>query len=30
LRWFEWDDLPPGAAPELTRLIDIARLRLGQ
>jgi coenzyme F420-0:L-glutamate ligase len=28
LRWFGWDDLPPGTSPELPALIDIARSRL--
>ena len=29
LRWFSWDDLPPGISPELPRLVDLARRRLG-
>jgi coenzyme F420-0:L-glutamate ligase len=29
LRWFAWDDLPPGAAPDLPALIEAARVRLG-
>ena len=29
LRWFHWDDLPAGAAPELPGLIRAARARLG-
>jgi coenzyme F420-0:L-glutamate ligase len=29
LRWFGWDELPPGSVPELPRLIDLARGRLG-
>jgi coenzyme F420-0:L-glutamate ligase len=29
LRWFDWDDLPPGASPELPALIAAARARLG-
>jgi coenzyme F420-0:L-glutamate ligase len=28
LRWFGWDELPPGTAAELPRLIDLARARL--
>jgi 8-oxo-dGTP pyrophosphatase MutT (NUDIX family) len=28
LRWFGWDELPPGTAAELPRLIDLARDRL--
>jgi coenzyme F420-0:L-glutamate ligase len=28
LRWFSWDELPPGSAAELPRLIDLARDRL--
>lgn len=28
LRWFDWDELPPGTAAELPRLIDLARDRL--
>ncbi len=28
LRWFDWDELPTGAAAELPRLIDLARDRL--
>jgi coenzyme F420-0:L-glutamate ligase len=28
LRWFDWDDLPPGTATELPRLIGLARERL--
>jgi coenzyme F420-0:L-glutamate ligase len=30
LRWFDWDDLPAGAAPEIHGLIEVARLRLGR
>jgi 8-oxo-dGTP pyrophosphatase MutT (NUDIX family) len=29
LQWFSWDSLPTGAAPELPRLIETARIRLG-
>jgi dehydro coenzyme F420 reductase / coenzyme F420-0:L-glutamate ligase / coenzyme F420-1:gamma-L-glutamate ligase len=29
LRWFHWNDLPPGTSPELPRLIELARVRLG-
>ena len=29
LRWFGWDDLPEGAAPEIPRLVRAARERLG-
>jgi coenzyme F420-0:L-glutamate ligase len=29
LRWFPWDDLPPGASPELPRVVETARKRLG-
>jgi coenzyme F420-0:L-glutamate ligase len=29
LRWFSWDGLPEGAAPEVPALVDIARTRLG-
>jgi 8-oxo-dGTP pyrophosphatase MutT (NUDIX family) len=29
LRWFSWDGLPDGAAPEVPGLVDIARTRLG-
>jgi coenzyme F420-0:L-glutamate ligase len=28
LRWFGWDELPAGTAPELPRLIELARARL--
>ena len=28
LRWFAFDDLPPGISPELPRLVDLARRRL--
>ncbi len=28
LRWFSWDDLPPGSASELPQLIELARARL--
>jgi coenzyme F420-0:L-glutamate ligase len=28
LRWFPWDDLPPGASPELGELVAAARRRL--
>ena len=28
LRWFPWDALPPGASPELPRLVNAARQRL--
>jgi coenzyme F420-0:L-glutamate ligase len=30
LRWFDWDALPEGAAPDLRRSIDAARRRLGR
>jgi coenzyme F420-0:L-glutamate ligase len=30
LRWFGWDDLPAGAAPEISRLVAGARARIGQ
>jgi coenzyme F420-0:L-glutamate ligase len=30
LRWFSWDELPPGTAGELPRLIALARDRLAQ
>ncbi|HEV7203863.1 MAG TPA: coenzyme F420-0:L-glutamate ligase [Jatrophihabitans sp.] len=29
LRWFWWDELPPGSSPELPRLVAAARDRLG-
>jgi ADP-ribose pyrophosphatase YjhB (NUDIX family) len=29
LRWFLWDGLPDGVAPEVPGLIDIARARMG-
>jgi coenzyme F420-0:L-glutamate ligase len=29
LRWFGWDDLPVGVSPELPRLVQTARSRLG-
>jgi coenzyme F420-0:L-glutamate ligase len=29
LQWFEWDALPPGVSPDLPRLIETARMRLG-
>lgn len=29
LRWFPWDDLPNGSSPELPRLVQVARSRLG-
>jgi coenzyme F420-0:L-glutamate ligase len=29
LRWFEWDALPAGTAPEIPQLIELARQRLG-
>lgn len=29
LRWFPWDDLPPGTSPELGELVAVARARLG-
>ena len=29
LRWFSWDRLPDGAAPDLPRLVEVARRRLG-
>src|SRR5438445_12809950 len=28
LRWFSWEELPPGTAAELPRLIELARARL--
>jgi coenzyme F420-0:L-glutamate ligase len=28
LRWFSWDELPPGAAADLPQLIELARARL--
>jgi 8-oxo-dGTP pyrophosphatase MutT (NUDIX family) len=28
LRWFSWDELPPGTAAEIPRLIELARSRL--
>jgi coenzyme F420-0:L-glutamate ligase len=28
LRWFGWDEMPPGTAAEIPRLIDLARHRL--
>jgi coenzyme F420-0:L-glutamate ligase len=30
LRWFPWDRLPDGAAPDLPRLVEAARRRLGR
>ncbi|MCW2494302.1 MAG: Coenzyme F420-0:L-glutamate ligase [Jatrophihabitans sp.] len=30
LRWFPWDRLPEGAAPDLPRLVEAARRRLGR
>jgi hypothetical protein len=30
LQWFEWDALPEGASPELPRLLEAARTRLGR
>jgi 8-oxo-dGTP pyrophosphatase MutT (NUDIX family) len=30
LRWFPWDELPDGMSPELPRLVEAARARLGQ
>jgi coenzyme F420-0:L-glutamate ligase len=30
LRWFAWDELPGGIAPELPRLLESARLRLAR
>lgn len=29
LQWFSWDALPDNAAPELSRLVEIARTRMG-
>jgi coenzyme F420-0:L-glutamate ligase len=29
LQWFPWDALPAGASPELPRLVEAARMRLG-
>lgn len=29
LRWFPWDGLPEGVSPELPRLVESARMRLG-
>lgn len=29
LQWFPWDSLPTGASPELPRLVEVARMRLG-
>ncbi|MDT4945068.1 MAG: dehydro coenzyme reductase / coenzyme F420-0:L-glutamate ligase / coenzyme [Pseudonocardiales bacterium] len=29
LQWFPWDGLPEGASPELPRLVETARMRLG-
>jgi 8-oxo-dGTP pyrophosphatase MutT (NUDIX family) len=29
LRWFDWDALPVGVSPELPRLVEAARNRLG-
>jgi hypothetical protein len=29
LQWFSWDALPPGTSPELPRLVEVARMRLG-
>jgi coenzyme F420-0:L-glutamate ligase len=29
LQWFPWDGLPAGASPELPRLVETARMRLG-
>jgi 8-oxo-dGTP pyrophosphatase MutT (NUDIX family) len=30
LRWFPWDRLPEGSAPDLPRLVEAARRRLGR
>ena len=30
LQWFPWDGLPEGASPELPRLLEVARGRLGR
>jgi coenzyme F420-0:L-glutamate ligase len=30
LQWFQWDALPEGASPELPRLLETARMRLGR
>ncbi len=30
LRWFPWDGLPEGVAPDLPRLVEAARQRLGR
>jgi dehydro coenzyme F420 reductase / coenzyme F420-0:L-glutamate ligase / coenzyme F420-1:gamma-L-glutamate ligase len=29
LQWFSWDALPTGTSPELPRLVEVARMRLG-
>ncbi|HEY8828585.1 MAG TPA: coenzyme F420-0:L-glutamate ligase [Jatrophihabitantaceae bacterium] len=29
LQWFSWDALPEGTSPELPRLVEVARMRLG-
>jgi len=29
LQWFPWDALPEGTSPELPRLVEVARMRLG-
>lgn len=29
LQWFSWDALPEGTSPELPRLLEVARMRLG-
>lgn len=29
LQWFPWDSLPAGTSPELPRLVEVARMRLG-
>ena len=30
LQWFPWDALPEGASPELPRVVEAARQRLGR
>jgi dehydro coenzyme F420 reductase / coenzyme F420-0:L-glutamate ligase / coenzyme F420-1:gamma-L-glutamate ligase len=30
LRWFPWDGLPEGVAPDLPRLVEAARQRIGR
>ncbi len=30
LQWFSWDALPSGTSPELPRLVEVARMRLGR